>query len=137
MLFRSQFSRSKAKLTMRNFYTRKRIKSELGLIFSSILRDDSKASKRQLQTFKMNILRQLEAKPIVKLKTKRILNEFECFLNELMLNFWDNIFLSSSGSVVISSKLSMRPWYIARKTCSARNAGSPASLTRILRSAME
>jgi len=62
--------------------TEKTIRSELGLIFSDILKNDEKKSKRQLNMIRMNILRQLEGKPVVKFKTKRIFNEFSSFLNE-------------------------------------------------------
>ncbi len=71
------FSKSKG-----DILTQRKVKSELGLIFSDILRNNSKESKRQLNIVRINILRQLEAKPVVKLKTKRILKEFNSFLNE-------------------------------------------------------
>ncbi len=73
---------SKSKKTMNNILTEKKIKSELGLIFSGILKDNNKESRRQFNVIRMNILRQLETKPVVKRKTKRILKEFNSFLNE-------------------------------------------------------
>ncbi len=72
-----QFSKSK-----QNELTEKKIKLELGLIFSGILKNGDKKSKRQLNMIRINMLRQLEGKPVVRFKTKRIFNEFSSFLDE-------------------------------------------------------
>lgn len=62
--------------------TKQEINIELGLIFSGILRSDTKKSKRQLITLETNMLRRLEDKPVVKFRTKRIFIGFRSFLDE-------------------------------------------------------
>ncbi len=65
----------------KNSLTEKRIKSQLGFIFSDILKDENKSKRRKLNMVRRNILLGLEGKPLVKFKTKRIFEEFEIFLN--------------------------------------------------------
>lgn len=72
-----QFSKSKRKNLTKN-----QIRSELGLVFSGILKDDTKKSKRQLIVLEFNILKGLEDKPDVKIRTKKIFNGFRSFLDE-------------------------------------------------------
>ncbi len=73
-----QFSKNK-----RRGLTKKNIRSELGMVFSGILREDTKKSKRQLVTLELNILSALEHKPAVRGRTKKIFNGFRSFLDEL------------------------------------------------------
>lgn len=64
-----------------NFLTKKNIKSELGLIFSNVLKEDNKNNKRKLNLLKLNLLKNLDKKPTIRFKTKKIFEEFENFLN--------------------------------------------------------
>lgn len=76
------FSKNKAQSVRKKMFTEKKIKLELGLIFSDILKNHNKKSKRQLNMVRMNMLRQLEGKSAVMFKTKRIFNEFSSFLDK-------------------------------------------------------
>ena len=62
-------------------FSQKKIKSDLDLIFSDVLRTDDQNKKRKLRLLKINLLRTLDKKPVVKFKTKKIFEEFENFLN--------------------------------------------------------
>lgn len=68
-------------LKSKNAKTEKRIRAELGLIFSELLKDDNKKRKRRFNFVKINLLRSLKDKPAVKFRTKRVFNKFEDFLN--------------------------------------------------------